>query len=56
MEGIAKELQPKVQRAIDRGGVGLRNILDGVWFEAPQVESVSVGYVSEKLATEPPSV
>ena len=56
MEGIAKELQPKVQQAIDRGGVGLRNVLDGVWFEALRVESVSVGEASEKLATEPPSV
>ena len=56
MEGIAEELQPKVQRAIDRGGVGLRNILEGVWFEALWVESVSVDDVSEKLATEPPSV
>jgi hypothetical protein len=45
-----------VQRAIDRGDVGLRNVLDGVWFEALRVESVSVGEVSEKLATEPPSV
>ena len=51
MEGIAKELQPKVQQAIDRGGVGLRNVLDGVWFEAPRVESVSVGDVSERLVT-----
>ena len=56
MEGTAKGLQQKVQQAIDRGGVGLRNVLDGVWFEAPRVESVSVGDVSEKLATEPPSV
>jgi hypothetical protein len=56
LDGTAKELQQKVQQAIDRGGVGLRNVLDGVWFEAPRVESVSVGDVSEKLATEPPSV
>ena len=61
MEGIAKELQPKelqpkVQQAIDRGGVGLRNVVDSVGFEAPRVESVSVDDVSKKLATEPPSV
>jgi hypothetical protein len=56
LEGIAKELQPKVQQAIDRGGVGLRNVLDSVGFEAPRVESVSVDDVSKKLATEPPSV
>jgi hypothetical protein len=56
LEGIAKELQPKVQQAIDRGGVGLRNVLDGVWFEVSWVESVSVSDVSEKLATEPPNV
>ena len=56
MEGIAEELQPKVQQAIDRGGVGLRNVLDGVGFEAPRLESVSVDDVSEKLVTEPPSV
>jgi hypothetical protein len=54
--GTAKELQPKVQQAIDRGGVGLRNVLDGVWFEAPRVELVSVDDVSKKLATEPSSV
>jgi len=52
LEGIAKKLQPKVQRAIDRGGFGLRNVLDGVWFETPRVESVSVGDVSEKLVTD----
>jgi len=45
-----------LQQAIDRGGVGLRNVLDGGWFEAPRVESVSVDDVSEKLATGPPSV
>jgi hypothetical protein len=56
LDGIAEELQPKVQQAIDRGGVRLRNVLDGVWFEAPRVESVSVDHVSEKLATEPSSV
>ena len=52
MDCIAKELQPTVQQAIDRGGVGLRNVLDGVWFETPRVESVSVGDVSEKLVTD----
>jgi len=56
LEGIAEELLPQVQQAIDRGGVGLRNVLDGVWFEALRVESVSVDDVSEKLATEPSSV
>jgi hypothetical protein len=35
LDGIAEELQPKVQQAIDKGGVALRNVLDGVWFEAP---------------------
>ena len=35
LDGIAEKVQPKVREAIDRGGTGVRNALDGVWFEAP---------------------
>lgn len=35
LDGLAEKTQPKVQEAIDRGGVTLRNALDGVWIEVP---------------------
>jgi hypothetical protein len=39
LDGIAEELQPKVQQAIDKGGVALRNVLDGVWSRRPCTRS-----------------
>jgi nitrite reductase/ring-hydroxylating ferredoxin subunit/uncharacterized membrane protein len=35
LDGIADSVQPKVQEAVDAGGTTTRNVLDGVWFEAP---------------------
>lgn len=35
LDGLAEKTQPKVQEAIDRGGITLRNALDGVWIEVP---------------------
>ncbi len=35
LDSLAEKTQPKVQEAIDRGGVTLRNALDGVWIEVP---------------------
>jgi nitrite reductase/ring-hydroxylating ferredoxin subunit/uncharacterized membrane protein len=35
LERIAEGVQPKVQEAVDAGGTTARNVLDGVWFEAP---------------------
>ena len=35
LDGLAERTQPKVQEVIDRGGVTLRNALDGVWIEVP---------------------
>jgi nitrite reductase/ring-hydroxylating ferredoxin subunit/uncharacterized membrane protein len=35
LDGIAERVQPKVQEAVDAGGTKARNVLDGVWFEAP---------------------
>ncbi len=35
LDGLAEKTQPKVQEVIDRGGVTLRNALDGVWIEVP---------------------
>src|SRR5829696_1699815 len=35
LDDIAEGVQPKVQEAVDAGGTTARNVLDGVWFEAP---------------------
>src|ERR687894_3015595 len=35
LDDIAEDVQPKVQEAVDAGGTTARNVLDGVWFEAP---------------------
>src|SRR5215210_314658 len=35
LDEIAEDVQPKVQRAVDAGGTTARNVLDGVWLEAP---------------------
>jgi nitrite reductase/ring-hydroxylating ferredoxin subunit/uncharacterized membrane protein len=35
LDDIAEEVQPVVQGAVDAGGTTARNVLDGVWFEAP---------------------
>ena len=35
LDRIADEVQPKVQEAVEAGGTTARNVLDGVWFEAP---------------------
>src|ERR687894_3178197 len=35
LDDIAENVQPKVQEAVDAGGTRARNVLDGVWFEAP---------------------
>src|SRR5918998_3293097 len=35
LDDIAEDVQPKVQEAVDAGGTTARNVLDGVWLEAP---------------------
>src|SRR3712207_9109478 len=35
LDRIAEGVQPKVQEAVEAGGTTARNVLDGVWFEAP---------------------
>ena len=35
LDRIADSVQPKVQEAVEAGGTTARNVLDGVWFEAP---------------------
>src|SRR3712207_2929466 len=35
LDRIAEGVQPKVQDAVEAGGTTARNVLDGVWFEAP---------------------
>src|SRR5918992_5703668 len=35
LDRIADSVQPKVQEAVEAGGTSARNVLDGVWFEAP---------------------
>ena len=35
LDDIADGVQPKVQDAVDAGGTTARNVLDGVWLEAP---------------------
>jgi nitrite reductase/ring-hydroxylating ferredoxin subunit/uncharacterized membrane protein len=35
LDDIAEGVQPKVQEAVDAGGTTARNVLDGVWLEAP---------------------
>jgi nitrite reductase/ring-hydroxylating ferredoxin subunit/uncharacterized membrane protein len=35
LERIADGVQPMVQEAVEAGGTTTRNVLDGVWFEAP---------------------
>ena len=35
LDGVSESIQPKVREAVEAGGTTARNILDGVWFEAP---------------------
>ena len=35
LDGVSESIQPKVQEAVEAGGTTARNVLDGVWFEAP---------------------
>jgi nitrite reductase/ring-hydroxylating ferredoxin subunit/uncharacterized membrane protein len=35
LDKVAEGVQPKVQEAVEAGGTTARNVLDGVWFEAP---------------------
>ncbi|HEX5850005.1 MAG TPA: DUF2231 domain-containing protein [Rubrobacter sp.] len=35
LDRVSDALQPGVQKAVDAGGTTARNVLDGVWFEAP---------------------
>ncbi|MCA1687126.1 MAG: Rieske 2Fe-2S domain-containing protein [Actinobacteria bacterium] len=35
LDRIAEDVQPAVQEAVEAGGTTARNVLDGVWFEAP---------------------
>jgi nitrite reductase/ring-hydroxylating ferredoxin subunit/uncharacterized membrane protein len=35
LDRLAEGVQPKVQEAVEAGGTPARNVLDGVWFEAP---------------------
>ena len=35
LDKIGDAVQPEVQKAVDAGGVPVRNALDGVWLEAP---------------------
>ena len=35
LDGVSESIQPKVQGVVEAGGTTTRNVLDGVWFEAP---------------------
>ena len=35
LDGVSEGVQPKVREAVEAGGTTVRNVLDGVWFEAP---------------------
>jgi len=35
LDDIGEAVQPEVQKAVDAGGTTARNVLDGVWLEAP---------------------
>src|ERR671917_1875057 len=35
LDRISESVQPAVQEAVESGGTPARNVLDGVWFEAP---------------------
>jgi nitrite reductase/ring-hydroxylating ferredoxin subunit/uncharacterized membrane protein len=35
LDRAAESIQPKVQNVVEAGGTTARNVLDGVWFEAP---------------------
>ncbi len=35
LDRVAQDVQPRVQEAVEAGGTTARNVLDGVWFEAP---------------------
>jgi nitrite reductase/ring-hydroxylating ferredoxin subunit/uncharacterized membrane protein len=35
LDRVAEDVQPAVQEAVEAGGTTARNVLDGVWFEAP---------------------
>ena len=46
LDGLAEKVQPKVQEAVDKGGVTLRNALDGTWLGSPLhpvLQAVPVG-------------
>src|ERR671910_2640409 len=35
LDEVSDAVQPEVQKAVDAGGTRARNVLDGVWLEAP---------------------
>ncbi len=35
LDEIGEAVQPEVQKAVNAGGTTARNVLDGVWLEAP---------------------
>jgi len=35
LDEVSEAVQPEVQKAVNAGGTTARNVLDGVWFEAP---------------------
>jgi nitrite reductase/ring-hydroxylating ferredoxin subunit/uncharacterized membrane protein len=35
LDRVAESVQPKVQEAVEAGGIPARNVLDGIWLEAP---------------------
>lgn len=35
LDSVGERVQPKVREAVEAGGTTTRNVLDGVWFEAP---------------------
>jgi nitrite reductase/ring-hydroxylating ferredoxin subunit/uncharacterized membrane protein len=35
LDKVSDAVQPEVEKAVDAGGTTARNVLDGVWFEAP---------------------
>ena len=46
LDRVSDAVQPKVRDAVEAGGTTARNILDGVWFEAPLhpvIQSVPIG-------------
>ena len=51
LDEVAEKTQPKVREVIDRGGTRVRNVLDGVWFEAPLHPALSDVPVGSWTAT-----